>query len=156
MRRLAALSLLLLTGACAAGGPVPPASLDAGAEACAWCRMAVSDRSLAAQLTAPGEEPRFFDDIGCLAAYLRQHPGRRPDESAYVVDHRTRQWIPARAAVYTRVAALETPMNSHLIAHADAGSRAADPRAAAGTVLTADEVFGPALPAAAATARRTP
>ena len=31
------------------------------------CRMAVSAAGVAAQVVAPGEEPRFFDDIGCLA-----------------------------------------------------------------------------------------
>ncbi len=39
--------------------------------------MAVSSARFASQIVAPGEEPRFFDDLGCLAAYLREHPARR-------------------------------------------------------------------------------
>ena len=50
----------------------------------------------------------------------------------------------AQSAVYTRVAGLETPMGSHLIAHADAASRDQDPEAKAGSPVTIAELFGPA------------
>jgi copper chaperone NosL len=102
--------------------------------------MTVSNPRLAAQLVGPGEEPRFFDDIGCLAGALRREP--RPDLTAFVADHRTGAWVPARSAVYTRVERLETPMASHLIAHADEASRRADPDAANGVPVTYADVFG--------------
>ncbi len=59
-----------LTGACG-GGALQPAPLDTRNEQCASCRMAVSDARFASQLVAPGELPRFFDDLGCLAAFLK-------------------------------------------------------------------------------------
>lgn len=140
---------LVLASALAAAacqrGPPAPAPLDTRNESCARCRMAVSDARFAAQLVAPGEEPRFFDDVGCLRDVVRG--GRVPRGAvAYVADHRTRAWVRAAAAVYAHVPGLATPMDSHLVAHADAASRAADAEAAGGTPLTAAEVFGPGGP----------
>lgn len=133
---------LCLALACA-GEPPGPATLEVGRQPCDHCRMTVSDVRFAAELVAPGEEPRFFDDLGCLTAYLRDHEPRPPDAVAYVADHRTRDWVPAGTAVYTRVETLATPMSSHLIAHASAASRDADRDAGDGIAVAATELFGP-------------
>jgi copper chaperone NosL len=139
-------ALLGLAVACGGGAP-EPAALDTRNEACASCRMAVSDARLASQVVAPGELPRFFDDLGCLADFLKA--GRAPKGVvAFVADHRTKAWVRADRAVYTRVAGLATPMGSHLVAHQDAASRAQDEAVAAGTQVTAAEVFGPGGPPA--------
>lgn len=142
----APLAALALVAAACKPGAVEPAALDPRHEACAHCRMAVSDQRFAAQLVAPREEPRFFDDVGCLRDFLRD-AGRLPRGAvAFVADHRTRAWTRADLAVYALVPALETPMGSHLVAHADAASRAADPAARGGRALTAAEVYGPSGP----------
>jgi copper chaperone NosL len=108
--------------------------------------MSVSDPRLAAQLAAASEEPKFFDDIGCLRDYL-VHAGDRPDgRTAYVADHRTKEWVPATHALFTKSPTTETPMGSHLIAHADLASRDADPDARGGKPVTAAEIFGPGGP----------
>jgi len=122
-----------------------PAALDTRTEPCASCRMAVSTAVFAGQLVAPGELPRFFDDLGCLAGYLKA--GRAPKgATAFVADHRTKAWARADRAVYTRVDGLETPMASHVVAHADAASRDQDAEARSGAPLTAAELFGAAGP----------
>jgi copper chaperone NosL len=133
--------------ACSAPGP---AALDTRSDACAWCRMAVSDQRFAAQLVAPADDPRFFDDVGCLAGYLRAKRDLPKGVIAYVADHRTLAWVEAGAAVYTKLDSLETPMGSHLVAHADAGSRRADPVAKGGTPLSPADVFGASGPPARA------
>lgn len=125
---------MALAGCSAASRPVAIRDGDS----CAHCRMKVSDVRFAAQIAAPGEEPLFYDDIGCLAKALG---AGRSSDFAYVADHRTREWVRAATAVYTRIPSLETPMGSHLIAHADETSRRADPSAAGGTVLSAKEVL---------------
>lgn len=139
--------LLALALAACADAPPEPAALDTRNEQCASCRMAVSSAAFASQLVAPGELPRFFDDLGCLAGYLK---GARvpPGAVAFVSDHRTKQWVRADRAVYTRVPGLETPMGSHVIAHADAASRDQDSVARGGAPVTAAELFGPAGPPA--------
>ncbi|HEU4385202.1 MAG TPA: hypothetical protein VFR85_17085 [Anaeromyxobacteraceae bacterium] len=128
-----------------ARGPAQPGTLDTRNDACAHCRMAVSDARFAAQLAAPGEEPRFFDDLGCLRDWLRSQPRLPRGAVAFVADHRTREWVRASAATYTRNPGLQTPMSSHLLAHAGPASRDADP-AAGGAPLGAAEIFGPAGP----------
>jgi len=145
MIRSALLASLLVIVGCGSG-PLPPATLDAGGDVCAFCRMAVSPSGLAAQVVAPGEEPRFFDDIGCLAAYLNEHAPQSDGTIAYVADHRTRRWVQADRALYTRVPELETPMTSHLMAHADVPSRDADPVTSRGSAVTLAEVFAAATP----------
>jgi copper chaperone NosL len=142
MKRAVALLAILGAAACAANGP---AGLDTQNDACAWCRMAVSDPRFAAQLAIPGEDPLFFDDVGCLADYLLAKGELTPGARAWVADHRTKAWVDATTAVYTRVGTLEAPMRSHLVAHADAASRDADPDTSGGAAASAAELFGKRL-----------
>ena len=110
----------------------PPATLDTAHDACAYCRMIVSDRHFSAQIVAPLEEPRFFDDLGCLANYLKAS-GPLPTRAAvYVADHSTLVWIPG----------------SHVIAHASGATRAADPAARTGTPIDRQDVFPAGFPGA--------
>jgi copper chaperone NosL len=140
-------SVLWLALAACASGPPEPAPLDTRNDACAACRMPVSEARFASQLVAPGELPRFFDDLACLGSFVKA--GRAPAQAtAFVADHRTRAWVRADQAVYTRVDGLATPMGSHLIAHADPASRDQDAAARGGTAVPAAELFGPNAPPA--------
>ncbi|HZY05319.1 MAG TPA: hypothetical protein VFF02_17665 [Anaeromyxobacteraceae bacterium] len=145
MRRALAVAAWAALLACTRA-PAQPAALDTRNDACAHCRMAVSDARFAAQLAAPGEEPRFFDDLGCLRDWLKSQPRLPRGAVAFVADHRTREWVRASRAIYTLSPGLQTPMSSHLLAHAGADSRDADPAAVGGTPLGAGEVFGTAGP----------
>lgn len=141
----AAVVLAALCGlGCGSSSP-GPAALDTRNDTCAHCRMAVSDARFAAQLVAPGEEPKFFDDLGCLREYLK---ARTPPtgSTAFVASYRTRAWVAARDAVYLENASVETPMGFHLLAFEDAAGRDADPAAQGGRRLDAAAVFGGRLP----------
>jgi copper chaperone NosL len=139
--RVAAMALVLF--AACSRGPAPPVVLDTRNDRCGWCRMAVSDARFAAQLVSPSEEPRVFDDVGCLATFLKSGGAPAKGQIAYVSDHRTKAWVRASAAVYTKKSGLESPMGSGIVAHADASSRDADPDAASGTAGNVRDVFGP-------------
>ncbi|HEY3348936.1 MAG TPA: nitrous oxide reductase accessory protein NosL [Thermoanaerobaculia bacterium] len=141
--RAGAAVLLLAALAGCSRGPAAPVAVDTKNDRCGWCRMAVSDARFAAQLVAPREEPRMFDDVGCLATFLKSGGAPAKGQIAFVADHRTKAWVRAAAAVYTRKPGLETPMGSGLLAHADAASRDADAEAAGGTPVPARDVFGP-------------
>jgi copper chaperone NosL len=120
-------ALFTMLTACGSSPPQPVA-IDTSNDSCAHCRMIVVDRRLAAEIVAAGEEPKVFDDIGCLRDYLTDHtlvPGAR----IFVADHRTGDWVPAIEAIYTKATELATPMNSGIIAHRDVASRDADARA---------------------------
>lgn len=123
----------LVVSACA-GGPPAPAGVGLGEDACAACRMTIVSRTTAAQIVRAGDEPVLFDDLGCLRDHLSQRP-LPGDAVVYVADHRTGEWVNARAAVFTRTTT-STPMASGLLAHADAASRDADPAAAGGSQTT--------------------
>lgn len=144
LARTAVAGILLCALRCA-GTDTAPAALDTKNETCRFCRMPVSDPKLAAQLAAPGEEHRFFDDIGCLRGDLARS-GPPAGAVAYVADHRTGTWVSASRAVFSRCPAIETPMGSHLIAHSNEASRAADPSAAGCATIAASDIFGPSGP----------
>ncbi len=135
---LPAIAWLVLAGCSSAQ---QPAQVDTRNDSCAYCRMMVSDVRFAAQIVAPGEEPRFFDDVGCLRDFLKKNVATK-GAVAYVADHRTKEWVAAAKAVYVRNERVATPMGSNILAYADAASRDAD-RDGTGTPLTAADVFGP-------------
>lgn len=142
LRAAGGATLALALAACSRG-PAQPSAVDTRNDSCAHCRMTVSDTRFAAQLAAPGEEPRFFDDLGCLRDYLKGRPLLPRGSVAFVADHRSREWVRASRAYFTHRDSLRTPMSSHLVAHASPASRDGDPAAAGGTPRTAAELFGP-------------
>ncbi|MHB9001083.1 MAG: nitrous oxide reductase accessory protein NosL [Thermoanaerobaculia bacterium] len=145
-RIAAALVPLALVLFCAAGTP-QPAELDPANDTCAGCRMAVSDPQFASQLVAPGEEPKFYDDIGCLATWTNKNAPLPKGAMAYVADHRTKEWIAASSAVFVKCEAVATPMGSHILAFGSRESLDADPMAKDCKSMTAQEVFrGAAVP----------
>ena len=134
-----AVGALLALTACRAGD-VQPASFDVAHEACAHCRMTGSNGRAVAQLVVPGEEPLFFDDIGCLSDYLAKTTV--PDTGvAFVTDYGTRQWVRADAAAYVRQPSIDTAMGSHLIAFASASARDASPDAKGAEPVVVDTIL---------------
>ena len=135
-----ATSLIFVAAIAACGGAAGPVEVDVRHDACSFCRMTVSDPHLAAQIAGGGEEPRLFDDIGCLSNYLREH-SLAPGQVVYVADHRSGAWIDARRAVISRLPSGSTPMGSGLIAHASSSSRDADGSAQGSTMVAVGDVF---------------
>lgn len=141
MMRPVALALAACALAACDHAPAP-ADLDTKHDVCSSCRMTVADRTLAAQIVAPGEEPRFFDDLACLSQFLITHP-LTDDAVVFVADHRTGSWTAATGAVFSRLPQRVTPMASGLLAHDTAESRQADPRAAGSAIVSAGVALGP-------------
>lgn len=139
MTPLAALLALFLQ--LAAPPPLAPVTIDTENDSCAYCGMPIWSLRTAGQLVTPDKAPLSFDDLGCLANYLDAHSEQPAAAEVYVVDHHTGAWVPATVALYSRDSRLETPMGSHLFAHANETSRAADPSVAGLPALAAREVF---------------
>jgi len=139
MAKSVVVALLLLAAACGSR-QTAPAVLDTTADQCGSCRMVISDQRFASQVVAPYQEPRFFDDFGCLSEYLST-AALAKNAVVYVADHRTKEWVRADAAVYTRVDHLAGAMGSHVVAHASDQSRQMDPGVSAGTPLSRSDVF---------------
>jgi hypothetical protein len=78
-----------------------------GREPCAHCAMLVSARRHAAQVLTQGGDHLFFDDLGCMIAYVAE--GRSPVERAWVRDADADRWIAAESARYR--SSPSTPMD---------------------------------------------
>ena len=150
MKRAARAGLLLaaLAAAAGCGGSIGPAPVDAAHDQCSFCRMVVSEPRFAAQVDAPGEEPRFYDDLRCLRDGLAATPPPR-GARVFVADVRTGAWTPAGGAVFARVSSMATPMASHWVAWADDASRRRDPEGAAAELLSRSAILGSAGEASA-------
>lgn len=83
----------------------------------------VSEATHAAQAIAPGQEPRFYDDRGCLAQDAASLPA---DARLFVQLDGGAGWIDVRDAFFAFPADLRTPMGHGLTAFRaqDAAARA--------------------------------
>lgn len=111
VRRLT-IALAFATAACGSGRLEPvPVPLDRAS--CASCGMLISDRRTAAEAVFAGEDPRFYDDIGCAASDRALPPAKT---QVYVPSENGTRWIRAEAAYFARVSDLRTPMGYGLAA----------------------------------------
>lgn len=144
MRPLGIVLLTLAVSSCS-GGPPQPVAIDPVNDVCAHCRMVISTQTTAAQLLAPGEEPKLFDDLGCLRSFLETTPA--PEGSAiFVADHLTGDWVRIEDAVITEVPGLQTPMGSGLVAHRSSADRDRDPAARGGRPYDTATLLGRGRP----------
>ena len=128
---LIALSALTLGCSAQARSPEP---VPVDRVECARCRMVISNAAGAGELLAAGEDTRFYDDIGCLAADWAAHYR----SAAAFVQLPTGEWSEARHAFYGQPQAAHTAMGSGLAAFATGEqARAAD---RSGRSLTWDAV----------------
>ena len=124
--------LALLAAGCSGSLEPQPVAIDRAE--CARCRMLISSDATGGQIVSARAEPRFYDDIGCLAA---DAPHDAAQTRIYV---RTTAgtWMEARAAAFAEVPAANTPMGSNILAFAsESAARAA---VAGGRVLTWPDV----------------
>jgi hypothetical protein len=110
---LAAALLLGALAGCSGPPETGPVEVKWDRDACARCRMVLSDRHHSAQVRQPLPDGRSavhkFDDIGCALIWLDDKPwADDPAAEIWVTDHRTGAWIDARTATY--VAGQVTPM----------------------------------------------
>lgn len=120
LRRARAMALALALGCvyCCGGGTPEPVAIVLDEDACDRCRMAISERRYAAQLVTREGRIERFDDLGCLAARIRER-GRPEGAGAYVAAYRGGAWLAAETAAYVVSPALPTPMGYGLAAFAD-------------------------------------
>jgi nitrous oxide reductase accessory protein NosL len=102
---------------------------------CARCRMLISSENGGGEILSAGEDTRFYDDIGCLAADWGAHR----DGARAFVRLGSGAWADAQHASYAQPRSARTPMGSGLAALATAAeARAAD---RAGRALTWNDVM---------------
>lgn len=111
-----ALSLTLLLSGCSTQVDASPQAIDSSLDICAICNMSIIDPRFAGQIVTQAGQVEKFDDIGCLALYLKKH-GPKPaikESMIYVKDYNTMDWIIATKATYIK-AHINTPMNFGIV-----------------------------------------
>lgn len=113
-RKLGAVILILLlslTGC--ASVDYSPRPIDSSLDICSSCNMTISDNHFAGEIITKAGQAEKFDDLGCLALYLKKHSQEQElkDAAIYVIDYDTLEWIPAKDASYVQGAAISTPMS---------------------------------------------
>jgi len=94
--------------------------------------MTIADQRFVAEAVLTTGKVLAFDDIGCLAGWLRAE--ERKVKSLWVASFTSGEWLAAGGAVFLRTDSLRTPMASGLIA-ARNRAEADSLRAALGGVL---------------------
>jgi copper chaperone NosL len=118
---------------CHAGKP-QPVGLVLNEEACSQCQMAISQREFAAEVVFAGGDAEFFDDIGCMASWVKSH---KPEKAGiFVVDGAGGEWLDGSAAYYVRSARFHSPMSYGILAYRTAEDAKAAAEANEGTLLS--------------------
>ena len=140
--RIIAAVLLLLALACQADQR--PQAIEAH-DACASCRMAISQPQYAAEAVDKEGVAYKFDDIGCMLRYLKEHT--LPQRRLYVMDYVNRQWLEAERAVFVRSDAIASPMAGGLAAFRDQPAARQFLKNSSGQMISFAELIGREPPA---------
>jgi hypothetical protein len=100
----------LVGGACS--GSLAPLPLPADRAECAHCGMLISSEATGGQIVSVRDEPRFYDDIACLAADAT----RLESNTRAYVRTISGAWVNADDAGYARMQDGRTPMGSGIVA----------------------------------------
>jgi copper chaperone NosL len=113
-RGILSLGLMALLAVACTPGAGEPAEPIWGKQACGHCSMLVTEKPPSAQLTLNDGTRRFFDDVGCLVAWL----DREGQHARAMWVRKGDGWVPAAEARYA--SGVVTPMDFGFIA-ADQG-----------------------------------
>ena len=94
---------------------VEPVAIETN-DMCSFCRMSISEKRYAAELIDDDGRVFKFDDIGCMANFIKQKRTSAPTAAAFVMDFDSSEWLKAENAVYVRSSELKTPMNNGIAA----------------------------------------
>jgi copper chaperone NosL len=120
-------------------GAIEPVSIEAN-DMCSFCRMSISEKRYAAELIDDDGHAFKFDDIGCMANFIKQKRNNASSQATFVMDFDRREWLKAENAFYVHSAELKTPMNGGIVAFTDQSSADAALAKYHGTMLRFAEV----------------
>ena len=138
LRGLLALPFVLSLVACASG----PQPIAYGADACDFCRMAISDPRFGGEVVSAKGKVHKFDSAECLASYVVAS-GDTAVASLWVNDFRhPGSFVDATRARFVRApGGVSTPMGEAIFAFAPEADGAAEARTLGGTAMTWPEVL---------------
>ena len=111
---LAALAIGAATTACRENSAWPPthaAPMELGEDACANCRMIISDQRYGAELLDRSGKAELYDDLGCLLGRTIRPGARAADpEAIFVRSFPDGKWIRGDRAFVVHARGLSSPM----------------------------------------------
>ncbi len=110
-----------------------------GRDACAHCRMRISQPGFAAELRDTHGTLTKYDDIGCMLQAMVALHAEVPE--AWVEDRDGRGFVPLLAATLVRAEGVETPMGYHVVAFRDADAARGFAAAHRGDALALEDVL---------------
>jgi copper chaperone NosL len=138
-------ALLLAASGCTSqlAWPPEPAPVALGEDACASCRMIVSDARFAAQERDRAGGTRFYDDVGCLLRDAKARGAAVDPAAVFVLRREGGGWVRATEALAVRSPRIVTPMGSGIAAFGARGAAEAEAkRVGAAVAPLADIVTG--------------
>jgi copper chaperone NosL len=132
------MAMLVLLASCQRK-TIEPVAIETN-DMCSFCRMSISERRYAAEVIDNDGQAFKFDDIGCMASFVKQKRNTVPIQATYVMDFDRREWLEAENATYVRSAELKTPMNGDIVAFRDQSAANAAAAKYHGTMLRFAEV----------------
>lgn len=97
---------------------IEPVTIEA-ADMCSFCRMSISEKRYAAEFIDNEGQAFKFDDIGCMANYIKLKKNSASIAATFVMDFDRREWLKAENAFYVRSLEFKTPMNGGIVAFKD-------------------------------------
>lgn len=121
MKYLLILLAVLSFAACRDKIDTGPHVIHFGEDVCERCKMIISDKRFTAELIDQKGEALMFDDVGCMADYMKgsEKEGAKP-LAMYVTDFGTGEWIDAGKAFYLLNPELKSPMGYNIAAFVSA------------------------------------
>lgn len=117
-------------------GPEP---IRYGRDACARCRMLLSEPGFAGEIRDARGALTRYDDVGCLVRALRETRIQTPE--AWIEDHQAGQLVPLLTATLVAGERVRTPMGYGIVAFADAQAARAFAAAHGARVVPIEELL---------------
>lgn len=95
-----------------------PRPLEAGVDACEFCRMTISDVRFGGEIQSRAGRLHAFDSAECLASYYLDAESRNDVRAAWVSDFDSGRLVPVDSAVFLEDSRISSPMGRRLVAFA--------------------------------------
>jgi copper chaperone NosL len=120
--------------------PAKPADIREQ-DACARCKMPISDVRYAAELIDKAGALRKYDEIGCFVNDVKLKFPKRNFRASFVMDYDKKQWLKAEDAFFVRSEQIRTPMSGGIVAFSEKNRADAVASQFQGQVLKYEDLF---------------
>jgi copper chaperone NosL len=137
--RILLIGLLLALVSCGNRSP-QPAEIDAS-DICVQCKMAISERRYAAELTDAEGNVLKFDNVDCMVRYAAIHDLQTHAGAWWIMDSEGKEWLDLRQSLLVRSSSIPGPMGSGVLAVKDQASAQALAHRFSGQIIRFEDLW---------------